>query len=168
MKQRSKFYGIVFPFFGLKTIPYSYTFTTNSIKIKIHEQSKEAIVDLFNIHEPLSIRYAKNKEEEFEFDYTCTKTSHIINKKIKWGIDSTCRVYDLSKKQIFKARCVPITRIKQNLIWVDTITYPFTINKAIIDSKNLSELYVVVVYIDEVWVLHRFVDFYEPISEIKL
>jgi hypothetical protein len=168
MKRRSKFYGITFPLFGLKVVPYSYKFTLDSISIQKLEDSKESIIDKYDASKSLAVRYAINKDDFFMFDYTCTKLSHVLNKKIKWGIDSNCKIYDLSIKQKFLARNVPIVRIKGNLIWLATVSYPFRITKELIQKDNLKHMFATIVYIDEVWVLHKFTNFYEPVTELVI
>lgn len=115
-------------------------------------------------------RYIAVKDENFNFDVTCTNLTQLIGKMptIKWGIDSSGKIFNFTNKQKFRARCVKIVKVKNNLIWVDTVTYPYKLRKNILDAILLKEQYAIIVYIDKEWVLKKFVSFYEPINEILL
>jgi len=168
MKARSKFYGIHYPLFGLREVPYNYSIGLDSITIQKQEDKKIYVVDTFKKGVPLLARYVAVKEDDFSFDFTCLSTSQVITKKVKWGIDSKANIYNLSKKQTFKARNVPIIAVKGNLIWVATVSYPFKIQNNLIDNKELLDQFLTIVYVDEVWQPFKFTSFSEQIEEITL
>jgi hypothetical protein len=168
MKARSKFYGIKFPLFGLKNKPYDYSVRLDSISIKKDEEDDWHIIDKFKENASLIHRYVSVKDEFFVFDFTCLNTTQLLTKNIKWGIDASAKIYDLSNKQKFKARTVQVTRVKNNLIWLDTISYPFKLSKNVLDHSEIMNQYITVVYIDECWHLYRFSSFNDSISEIKI
>jgi hypothetical protein len=168
MKARSKFYNIEFPIFGLKKKPYDFSIRLNSISIKKTENDEWHIVDEYKEKTSLLKRYVSVKDDFFFFDFTCTNLTQIISKNIEWGIDANAKIYDLRHKQKFKARTVQVVKVRDNLIWVNTVSYPFKLSKNILDPKTILEQYVTIVYIDEVWHLYRFSTFNEPVHELTL
>lgn len=168
MKAQSKFYGIEFPLFGLKNKPYDISIRLNSISLQLKEDGEWHKIDEYVEKTSLLKRYVSVKDEFFFFDYTCTNMTQLVSKPIRWAIDAKAKIYDLSKKQTFKARTVQVRKVKDNLIWVATVSYPFKLSKNIIDPQTLMEQYVTIVYIDSVWYLYRFHSFYEPVHELVL
>jgi len=168
MKARSKFYGVSYPIFALKKKPYDFSIRLNSISVKKTENDEWHIIDEYQEKTSLLKRYVQVKDDFFFFDYTCTNTTQLISKKIEWGIDAKAKIYDFREKQKFKARTVQVVKVRDNLIWVNTVSYPFKLTKNIVDEATLREQYITIVYIDEVWYLYRFSSFYEPIHEITL
>lgn len=168
MKARSKFYGIKFPFFGLKYKPYDYSIRLDTISIKKTEADDWHLIDKFKENASLVHRYVAAKDEFFVFDYTCINITQLLVRNIEWGIDSSAKIFDLRQKQNFKARNVPITKVRNNLIWVDTVSYPFKLNKNIVDQQELLQQYITIVYVDNCWHLYKFSPFKEDVSEMKL
>jgi hypothetical protein len=168
MKARSKFYSIEFPIFGLKRKPYDFSIRLNSISIKKKETDDWHVVDEYKEKTSLLKRYVSVKDDFFFFDYTCTNLTQLISKNIEWGIDANAKIYDMRQKQKFKARTVQVVKVRDNLIWVSTVSYPFKLSKNILDTKTILEQYITIVYIDEVWHLYRFSSFNEPVHELIL
>tara|TARA_A100000164_G_C21940405_1_gene790371 strand:+ start:517 stop:1020 length:504 start_codon:yes stop_codon:yes gene_type:complete len=149
----SKYKGMEFPFYGLKEKPFDIKFDVSKIEIKINESDYQwRVLDdkslqgdyFFRQVQMLSKKYTK-----VHFKYTCRNLREVINSKCKWGVDSTAQIYDLSTKQKFKLICNKIKKIKENLIWVEEISYPFEINT---DNINIQEnYYVTLVNIDKRW-----------------
>ena len=89
------------------------------------------------------------KYTKLHFKYTCRNMRELLNSKSKWGIDNKAQIFDLSKKEKYNLICKKIKRIKDNLIWVEGISYPFEINT---DKINLKEnYYTTLVNIDRCW-----------------
>ena len=168
MKSRSKFYGITFPFIGLKSAPYDYYVRTDSIGIKLSVNKEWVIIDRYVDSVSMISRYIQTKPDRFLVNATCLNLSALTTKKLEWGIDSKAKIYNLSAKQTFKAKSTPIIKVKDDIFWVDEISYPFHLRKSLIDKKLLLEQYATLIYIDEEWVLHRFTSFKESIKEITL
>jgi hypothetical protein len=168
MSLRSKFYGITFPAFGLLEVPFDWRVKVDTIEVQKQEFTKWHYIDKFDKNKTTLQRYLDVKDENYSFDVTCLNMTHLITKKIKWIIDANSKIYNLSNKQKFKARNVKIRKVRQDVIWVDTVSYPFKIKKGMIDSKELLNQYVTIVYIDNVWFLYRFTSFSEPIESILL
>ena len=172
MLKLSKFYGIKFPIFCLRKAPFNVRILMDKIYVQKEDSSICTLIDspVQDKNAPFLHRYIQTKDDEFHFDFTCNNITALINKSkvIKWGIDSSGKIFNLNSKQTFKARCVRITKVKGNLVWFDTVTYPFKLKSNMIDEKLLKEQYAIVVYIDKEWVLHKFINFYEPINEIIL
>jgi hypothetical protein len=163
---KSKFYGISYPIFGLKELPENCIVSGSSIHIQ--KRKNWYCVDKVKPGEDLLSRYIAVKSPDFSFDATCLNISHLISRKIKWGIDSKFIVYDLSKRQKFLARNVKIVKYSEDVIWVDTVSYPFKIKKFLIDPSELLNQYTTIVYIDNIWVLHKFTSFKEPVESVML
>lgn len=168
MKARSKFYGIEFPIFALKRKPYDFSIRLNSISVKRTEEDEWHTIDEYKEKTSLLKRYVSVKDDFFFFDYTCTNISQLISKPIEWGIDSKAKIYDFRQKQKFKARTVQVVKVRDNLIWLNTVSYPFKLSKNIVDPATILEQYITIVYIDEVWYLYRFSSFNEPVHELTL
>lgn len=168
MRSQSKYFGITFPLIGLKSVPYDFSIRTDSISIKLTTSSNWIQIDKFSEGRSLISRYLESKSEDFLYDATCLNISQLISKRIKWGIDSKAKIFDLSERQEFKARSVPVIKVKEDLIWVDTVSYPFKIKKSLLDPSLILEQYATIVLIDSNWVLYRFTPFKQDIKVIRL
>lgn len=168
MRSQSKYFGITFPFIGLKSVPYDFSIRTDSISIKLTTSSNWVQIDKFTEGRSLISRYLEGKSEDFLYDATCLNISQLISKRIKWGIDSKAKIFNLSERQEFKARSVPVLKVKEDLIWVDTVSYPFKIKKSLLDPNLILEQYTTIVLIDNNWVLYRFTPFKQDIKVIRL
>jgi hypothetical protein len=168
MQAHSKYYGISFPVFALKKKPYDFVIRLDSIAVQMQEDADWHTIDKYTDKTPLLNRYVEVKDEFFFFDYTCTNLTQLISKKIEWAIDARAKIYDLRLKQTFKARTVSVVKTRGNLIWVDTVSYPFKLSKNILDPSIIREQYATIVYIDQVWYLYKFSSFKEPTKELTL
>mgnify|MGYP003408642201 CR=1 FL=1 len=168
MKARSKFYGVQYPLFGLRKKPYNFSIRLDTITVQKEENTKECVIDKFQEKVPYLNRYLAANNGDFSFDFSCLTVSHIISKPIRWGIDSSAKVFDFTTKQTFKARNVPIIRVKETLIWVKTVSYPFKVPKLLVDTAELLDQHLTIVYIDDDWVPLKFTSFSEKVDEIKL
>lgn len=164
----SKFYNITFPLIGLEHSPFDYYIRTDSIGIKLSEQSDWLVLDKITKGQSLISRYIANKPDKFLSDATCLNLTHLISKRICWAIDSEAKVHNLSYPEKFKARSVQVVRTKEDLIWVDTVSYPFKLKKMLIDPEIILEQYATIVYIDNEWVLYKFTSFKQELKEITL
>ena len=168
MKARSKFYGIKYPLFGLDTYPYDYTIRLNSVTVQKSENSNAFTIDNFQDNVPYIIRYLATKDDDFKFDFTCLNVSHMLTKKVKWGIDSSAKVFSFTKPNTFKARNVPIIRNKGTLIWVDSVSYPFEIPKLLVDASEILSQHLTIVYVDDIWVPYKYTSFSEKVEELVI
>jgi hypothetical protein len=168
MSQISKYYGVQFPVFGLLIIPFDIRVKLDSIEVQKQEFCSWNCIDRYIEGKSLLERYILAKEEDFGFDITCTNLSQLISKKVKWGIDSQFKIYNLSAKQTFKARNVKVRKCISNTIWVDSVSYPFKLKKGITDPKEILNQYITIVYIDSVWILYRFTSFKESVESVTL
>lgn len=126
------------------------------------------MLDEYSPNMPFLSRYLFQDTGRFTFDYTCRNITQLISKPVKWGIDSKAKIFDLSKKQKFKARNVKIKRVVKNIIWLDTISYPFEIPKNVSVPRDLLNQWVTIVLIDEVWEIYKFYSFSKPTESILL
>lgn len=168
MIQISKYYGITFPVFGLFCTPFDLKIRLDSIEVQKQEFGNWHYIDKYIEGKSLLDRYILAKDETFGFDVTCLNLPQLISKKVKWCIDANFKVYNLSQKQTFKARNVKIRKCVRNSIWVDSVSYPFNLKKGLTDHKEILNQYVTIVYIDNVWVLHKFTSFKQDIESVTL
>jgi len=156
----SKFKGITFPFFGLLKKPITLSYDSNRITIKKITNGANFILDDRSISGSSYLDRIYKLEDKYDkqrviFDITARKMEELINSGCVWGIDNQAKVFDLSKKEKFKYKVTDISRIKDNLFWVNGISYPFQLPDHLV-GVNLKDLKAKLVYIDGVWYLHRF------------
>jgi len=114
MSYLSKFYGIKFPAFALYSVPFDYKIGTDTIQIQKREFHDWYIIDRFDRNKTVLERYLSVKSDEINFDATCLNLTHVINKPVKWLIDSKAKIYDVSKKQKFISKSLPIIKVSKN------------------------------------------------------
>lgn len=160
----SKFKGITFPLFALKNKPYKMLYGIDKMYIIKHEGSHKETLDDKRISGDYFSRLLK-LENRVTFDYTCKNIQDIIYTAPKWGIDSLARPFDLSKKELVQAKVVKIKKINNNLIWLNSISYPFRLN-----TKERLEIaddaYAVIVQVNNEWFIKEFL--MDPIAMNKI
>lgn len=166
----SKFKDIVFPFFGRKYNPYNIRYKKNLIEAKLTKDHKYYTVDKAT-EELIGLSYYErlfHLENKIDYEFTCRNLSELINSPVLWGVDDTGKVFDLSNKERFKLKVSPIRKIlNPGLIWLNRISYPFTIDKSIdLSQIDVNVLKVIVVYIDSTWVIYKFT--YEEITQATI
>ena len=150
----NKFSKIAFPFFGFKEKPYEVNITFEKIEIKRHKHSHFETVDHKNSDGDYFSRLLQMSPRT-KFDYTCKNIQEILTSKIKWGSDRNAIIHDLSKKDTFIARDEKIKKVKDNLIWLEKVSYPFKINtNQILFIEDV--LYARIIYINNEWYLKEF------------
>ena len=148
------FSKIAFPFFGFKEKPYEINITFDRIEIKKHKDSHfETVDNKYFIGDYFNRLLQMNPRTNF--DYTCKNVEEILVSKVKWGLDKNAIIHDLSKKDTFPARDVKIKKVKDNLIWLEKVSYPFKINT---DQILFIEdvLFARIIYINNEWYLKEF------------
>jgi hypothetical protein len=168
MMVKSKFCNITFPAFGLLQTPFDYRITLDTIEIQKKEFGSWTSIDRFDRNKTLLERYLSVKEEGQIFDVTCLNLSQLISRPIKWVIDARAKIHDLSRKQEFKAKNVKVVKIVKNAIWLHSVSYPFVLPSSIIDPQEILNQHATIVYIDSVWILHKFTPFSEQVEMLKL
>ena len=95
--------------------------------------------------------------------------SHLIKSidKIKWGLDSEGKSFNLGRKQKFKAQIAQVKKKNDNLLWVDGISYPFEI-PYMIDNFKSKDLYALLVKVNHTWYIKEFTHEHNYIREIKI
>jgi hypothetical protein len=146
-------------------------------KLFIQEKEKDynnlKLVDDSSLEEKLYTKRVdilrKEKNYVVEYDYTCTNLSSLLLSKSNWGYDSNKKVHYLSTKATsFPLSYRKVTKVSKNAIWLENISYPFVIPSFLIDTENIPNLWVGVVYIDYSWHLYNFSSFYIKKDRIKL
>lgn len=146
----SKFSNITFPFYGLKQIPEDISFKEQKILVKFNTQWM--VLDdksLKGNYLQRQIQMLEQKYTKLNFNYTCRNMIELLSSKAKWGADSDAIIHDLSNREKFSIICRKIRAIKENLIWVDKISYPFEVNTEKLNVN--SDYYVTLIHIDRSW-----------------
>ena len=109
------------------------------------------------------------KDFLIEYDYTCTTLSSLLISNSKWGYDANNKVHYLNKKNCYYPLSYrKVTKVSKNAVWLENISYPFSIPSFLVDIENIYNLWVGVVYIDYAWHLYNFSSFYIKKDRIKL
>lgn len=153
----SKYKGIKFPFYGKLSAPVHTIYDYNTIYI-IDKYGDKFLIDDKSINSSNYLKRLIKLEKNLYtivYDHTAVNMSQLITSPIKWGLDNTGRIYDLSKKQLFKSMTVKIDKVYNNYLWAHKVSYPFKL------EANQSQLfnkfiYITLVYIDSVWRLYQF------------
>jgi len=170
----TKFDGIKFPFFGLKTKPYKISFSKSCAIITKFKYGKMYILDDVSLLEKTySERLLKldtsHPQTRIVFDYTFTSLSQLIKSinKINWGLDSSGKSFNLRRKQKFKAQIAQVKKKNDNLLWIEGISYPFELPYDI-DNFKSKDLYALLVKVNNTWYIKEFTHEKQFIKEIKI
>jgi len=170
----TKFDGIKFPLFGLKNKPHKISFSNTSIILTKFKYGKTYILDDVSLvgkkySERLLELDATHPQTRIVFDATFTSLSQLIKSidKIKWGLDSDGKSFNLGRKQKFKAQIAQVKKKNDNLLWIDGISYPFEI-PYMIDNFKSQDLYALLVNINHTWYVREFTHEHKHITEIKI
>lgn len=155
----SKYSGIIYPLCGTKYMPRDIIYTSdNKIFIIDKEYNRKLLDDLTLSSKTYLGRLLQLDQKNIErvnFNYTANILENIIFSKIRWGIDNSGKIFNLSKRELVPFRSTKVEKIKDKLIWVKGVSYPFHIP---IDIKEVinKHLFVEVVYINNKWRLYNF------------
>lgn len=129
-----KFQNITFPIFILNKVPDEVKYTHTNISIIIDK--KEYILDCAfgNLYTDRLINIRSKYEHYVLFNATIFNIQQLIRSDAKWGIDNKGKIFDLSKKEIFPFKCAKIDKVRNNLMWVKGISYPFEFKYGIVEK----------------------------------
>lgn len=147
----SKFSGIKFPLYGLfykPEVAYSQT------KIAARNKDKTYLVDDTSLTGNYLVRLSQIKNR-INFDATILSLQELLVSRVVWGVDSTGKIFDFSTKEKYPYYVGKIRKIKDNLVWVSTITYPFKIKHDLVGILN-DNIYIHLIKIDMTWYLYKF------------
>ncbi len=148
---------IIYPIFCLRKIPYKVSYSPSQIKIKRHENSHFETVDDHSYGGDYFMRLLQ-MEHRIKFDYTCSNLQDLILSNCRWGIDSKAKVHDLPSFNKIKVVKRKIIRARKNYIWLQRISYPFTI-KTNEDLKGSVEGNTVdIIKVGSKWYIKRFLN----------
>ena len=155
MKLISKYHGINYPFFALKKYPFSIRYTKDRILIKKTAEDNDHIIDDKSLSGDYLSRLAK-LPGSFSFQFTCKGLQELLQCKAKWGIDSTAKCFDLRAREVHKKDTRKVVRVKNNIIFLEKISYPFIINT--IEKIDLKDdLYAEIRFVEGEWYLSKFI-----------
>ena len=158
----TKFTGIKYPIFCLDKKPYSVEFTLDKIFIRRYKHSHRETADDKTLAGDYFARLAQ-LNKRIEFDYTCKDLQQLVYSGAKWGIDSDCRLFDLSEKMYCKSLKLPIVKINENLIWFKGISYPFKIDTND-ELHKIKDVFGVLVSVHNEWHIKKFTFEDSPIN----
>ena len=163
----SKFKEIIFPIFGLSFMPYNIRYKGPKKIIQLYADSAELIIDDTSISGNYYNRLKKLKTRLY-FEITAINLIQLIHSPMKWGIDSAGKVFNLNKKEKFKLKYAKIYEHKNNLLKVYGISYPFELPNNMKNISDVTNYFLVLIYIDYVWYIYDLNYFYDDKKEIKL
>jgi hypothetical protein len=150
----NKFTGIKFPFFALRMKPYQVKYALDKIYVQRTFTGHLETVDDKTIEGDYFARLA-TMNQRLKFDYTCKNLQELVYSKTKWGMDCEANPFDLSKPMTVKSYCHKIVKVRENMIWVKNISYPFEIPTY--EKLEIKEnIYATLVKIDNEWFLREF------------
>lgn len=153
-KNISKFKGICFPLFALKNKPYKVLYDRNKIYAVKHLESHKETVDDKSLSGDYFYRLIQ-LENRLKFDYTCKNLQDVIYAEPKWGIDSKAKPHDFSIKEAVDAKIVKIKKVSNNLVWLESISYPFRLNTKE-RLELVDETYAIIVKVNNEWFIKNF------------
>ena len=171
----TKFDGIEFPFFGLKNKPHQISFSIQGQRvITKFKNGKVYILDDPQLEGnnyserllKLDIAYPQTR---IIFDFTFTSLRQLIKSidRVKWGLDSTGKNFNLTRKQKLKAKIAQVKKKNDNLLWIEGISYPFELPYDI-DNFKSKDLYALLVNVNNTWYVKDFTHEHNYITEIKI
>jgi hypothetical protein len=164
-KTISKFDNIVFPFFALKQKPYKIIYSVDYIYAIDKPGGHRQTIDNKNLQGDYFARLLQ-LENRISFDYTCKNLQDLILCEAKWGLDSTARPFDLTKKEQVQSRTVKVKKIVGNLVWLDKISYPFRL----ITNEQLDvndNIFAIIIKVKQDWYIKRFIYDDKKINRIE-
>ena len=148
------FKNITYPLFGLYSKPYNISFTLEKIYINRNKDSHKETVDDKSLQGDYFARLLQ-LEKRVDFDCTCKDLQQLIFKRPKWGMDSKATPFDLSGTVYCRAIKRKIVKTRDNLIWLQKISYPFTMQT----NEDLSlddTIFAVLISINNEWFIKEF------------
>ncbi len=150
----NKFSKIAFPFFGLLVKPYEVNITFDKIQIRRKRFSQLETLDDKALAGDYFARLMQ-LDKRGDFNVTCKNIQDCLVSKVVWGLDKNAIIHDLTKRNTFKAANRKILKVKNNLVWLDKIAYPFKVNTD--QTLHIDDiLYGRVIYINNEWFLKEF------------
>lgn len=150
-----KLTNISFPFFGLKKAPDTIEYSIDKIFIYSGPTSHKATLDDKNLSGDYFARLLQ-MNNRVHFDFTCKNIQDIVYSKVNWGVDSAGIIHDLRVPQSVDWEIKQVKRVKQNLVWLDKISYPFEINTLEQLDLDTRDMYALVVLINNEWYIKEF------------
>ena len=150
----NKFSKIAFPFFGLLVKPYEVNITFDKIQIRRKRFSQLETLDDKALAGDYFARLMQ-LDKRGDFNVTCKNIQDCLVSKVVWGLDKNAIIHDLTKRNTFKAANRKILKVKNNLVWLEKIAYPFKVNTD--QTLHIDDiLYGRVIYINNEWFLKEF------------
>jgi len=157
----NKFKNINYPVFGLYKKPYNISYDHNKIYVIRAMNSHKETVDDKSFEGDYFARLIQITTR-LKFDCTCSNLQQLIFENPKWLMDANANPVDLSNSLKCKVIKRKINKTKQNLVWFNSISYPFTIpTNEILDLKE--DIYAIMVQVDNEWFIKSFTDDNKPV-----
>jgi hypothetical protein len=149
------FDDIKFPFFGLYKKPEKISFTLDKIFINRTLSSHKETVDDKSLDGDYFARLLQ-MNRRINFDCTCKDLQQLIFQRPMWGMDADAKLFDLSDRSYHLSIKKKIIKTRDNLIWVNKISYPFHVPTQEELSIDTESLYAVMVSINNEWYIKQF------------
>lgn len=150
----TKFKGINFPIFTLKSKPYKVLYDLHKISCVIKPDGHLQTVDDKRLSGDYFSRLLQ-LESRVKFDHTCRNVQDLIFTKAAWGIDSKAIPHDFSVLSAAKVEKRQVVKVVGNLFWLRNISYPFEIPTQ--ETIRLEDtIYATMVFVNEEWFLKEF------------
>jgi hypothetical protein len=151
-------------------VPYDVIYYSDSIKVIKSHGYAQKILDITSSKKTYLDKLSDiDEQNRLEFDYTARTLHELIRSPIKWGIDNSCRVFNLSSSEKFPIKTFKILKKDNNLLWLRGISYPFELSRHIkLDNIDANTILVDCVYVNNTWIIYEFVYTWRKETEISL
>lgn len=146
---------IKFPFFGLYKKPENISFTLDKILINKTLTSHKETVDDKSLDGDYFARLLQ-LDKRVKFDCTCKDLQQLVFQRPTWGMDADAKPFDLSDRSYHLSIKKKVVKTKNNLLWVDKISYPFHVPTQEELSLDTESLYAVMISIKNEWYIKQF------------
>ena len=151
----NNFKDIRYPFFRLYKKPENISFTLNKIFINKTLSSHKETVDDKTLKGDYFARLSQ-LEKRLEFDCTCKDLQQLIFERPLWGMDADAKPFDLSERNYHVSIKKEVTKTNGNLVWIDKISYPFTIPTREIIEFPKDKIFALMVSVNNEWFIKEF------------
>lgn len=161
---KSKFYGIVYPFYGSYFYPDRIIYGPNDLSVEV--KGRTYIVDINYLRTPSYLQTLfslDNKEKKrLSFHITARNTSELLRSpNVKWGIDNKGKQYDLRSKTSIPCVCRKVVKVINTKFWLQGISYPFEVADYLKSTEDLESIYAITVNIDMQHHIYEFTTLYD-------
>lgn len=146
---------IKFPFFGLYKYPEKISFTLDKIFVNRTLRSHKETVDDKSLQGDYFARLLQ-LDKRIEFDCTCKDIQQLVIERPLWGMDANAKPHNLSERHYHVSIKKQVKKIQDNFVWVEKISYPFSIPSKEIIEYPKDNIYAIMVSVNNEWFIKEF------------